>query len=71
MSSPEKQEDVDWSKIPKDTKTTTDIGGKDDPGRLAERKMAARAAQHPGGGSNQGGDNENPYENLQDEARLD
>lgn len=71
MSGSGKQEDVDWSKISKDTKTTTDIGGNDDPGRLAERKMAARAAQTFGGGSNQGGDNENPYENLQDDARLD
>jgi hypothetical protein len=55
---------VDWSRIPKDTRTTTDIGSKDDPGRLAEINMHKKTMTH--GGDNTGKE-DNPYGPLDDE----
>ncbi|KAF8545267.1 hypothetical protein BDD12DRAFT_871556 [Trichophaea hybrida] len=45
----ESAEDVDWSKISKDTNTITDIGGEKDPGRLAEQKMLKKSVTRGGG----------------------
>lgn len=59
-------EDVDWSKISKDTKTTSGGTSSDDnPSRIAERTMAAKAASK--GGDNTG-DTENIFESLKEES---
>jgi hypothetical protein len=64
---------VDWSKIPNETRTTTDIGSEDDPGRAAAQKFAGRtagssAAAQPGQGSKEGGD---VYSALKAEEKLE
>ncbi|KAF8247873.1 hypothetical protein K440DRAFT_628104 [Wilcoxina mikolae CBS 423.85] len=61
----ESAEDVDWSKISKDTNTTTDIGGEDDPGRLAEQKMLKKSVTR-GGGENIAGEG-NSFAQLDEE----
>lgn len=61
----ESAEDVDWSKISKDTNATTNIGGEDDPGRLAEQKMYKKTTTH--GGENTGA-LENSFGQLDEEG---
>lgn len=63
-------EDVDWSKISKDTKTTTDIGSEDDPGRAAEQKLMKQSMStgYTEDGKVPKGDNQ--FENLKAEEQI-
>jgi hypothetical protein len=56
-----KAEDVDWSQISTDTRTTTNIGSEEDPGRMGELHMKKKMNTHGGGGP---GDADNMYQTL-------
>merc|ERR1712113_138921 len=63
------KETPDWSKVPKDTMPTANIGGQDDPSRDASAYLA-RAARKQVGKSvhdKEGEVNKNPYEGLKDD----
>lgn len=64
------EEGLDWSKVPKDTTPTTDVGGPDDPGRIAEKHMIAQKGRRDQGlghtGGKIGGDSDNSFGVLND-----
>lgn len=64
------EEGLDWSKVSKDTVSTTDIGGPDDPGRVAEKHMAKQVGRKDQGlgytGGKMGGDSDNSFDVLND-----
>ncbi|KAH0612828.1 uncharacterized protein H6S33_009208 [Morchella sextelata] len=60
---------LDWSKVPKDTKITTDIDSNEDPGRAGAIHMLAQKAKRDyamGTTRGKGGDNENRFDLLND-----
>lgn len=71
--SKQSSEDVDWSKISTDTRTTTNIGSDEDPGRAAEQKLVGRtlAAGGSSGGSGKTTAEKGGFEQLSNEEKLD
>lgn len=68
------EEGLDWSQVSKDTVPNTDIGGPDDPSRVAERHMAGQARRRDQGLGHTSGkmssDNENSFDVLNDSSRA-
>ena len=61
----ESAEDLDWSKISKDTNTTTEMGGEEDPARLADLNLRMKAL-HTGGDNT--GEEANSFRELGEES---
>jgi len=62
-------EDVDWSKIPNETRPVTDIGSEDDPARAGEQHFIKSATRQGGMTSGRQAEAGNPYSALNSEEQ--